>query len=101
MSRLMFITLLLSMLLLTGANQSAQVRCLMCPDIDSIVKETGKPFIDSLLNRVNSICEKQDSALRQLDTKVRREYIQLLSGRWRYDWFYVNGDFYKLVKTKL
>lgn len=101
--------------LLTGTNQSAQVKCITCPDsvsasetllISQVAKSAAKPYRDTLLSRLAKVVAKQDSICSIVDSLkpnelVRSERYTLLSGEWVYEWHYVNGYFSKLVKKRL
>ncbi len=107
--------LLFMFVLLTGTDQSAQVRCVTCPDslasptvllINQAVKSAAKPYRDTLLKRLSQVIERQDSICKAIDsikpdTSIRRERYRLLNGEWVYDWYYVDGRFIKLVKNRL
>lgn len=97
---------------LTGSDNGATPNCVTCQAIDSLPDSLAielQRMKDSLDKRVNDIAEKHDSVVaevKKLSRKrrkitVRREFFHLNSGYWRYDWYYQNGLFLYIKKTKI
>lgn len=91
-------------------NTPAQIPCLTCPDtpqqaITAGVQSVTDPMRDTLYKQLEERQAQLDTLITALNSMQdirtsRTEYILLLSGWWKYEWCYLNGNYTHLVKTK-